>query len=78
MELCFTDEGFDVELVVDADLAALTAVWLGRVRLADAIAAGSIRLDGDDDARPLFSRWFGLSPFANGVAERILAGAGVR
>ena len=78
VELCFTDEGFDVELAVDADLAALTAVWLGRLRLADAIAAGSIRLDGDDDARPLFSRWFGLSPFANGVAERILAGAGVR
>ena len=78
VELCFTDEGFDVELAVDADLAALTAVWLGRLRLSDAIAAGSIRLDGDDDARPLFSRWFGLSPFANGVAERILAGAGAR
>jgi DNA-binding HxlR family transcriptional regulator len=78
VELCFTDEGFDVQLAVDADLAALTAVWLGRLRLSDAIAAGSIRLDGDDDARPLFSRWFGLSPFANGVAERILAGAGAR
>ncbi len=73
VDLCFTDEGFDVGLAVDADLAALTAVWLGRLRLADAIAAGSVRLDGDDDARPLFSRWFGLSPFADGVAERILA-----
>jgi DNA-binding HxlR family transcriptional regulator len=78
VELCFTDEGFDVELAVDADLAALTAVWLGRLRLADAITAGSIRLDGDDDARPLFSRWFGLSPFADGGAERILAAAGAR
>jgi DNA-binding HxlR family transcriptional regulator len=78
VELCFTDEGFDVELAVDADLAALTAVWLGRLRLADAITAGSIRLDGDEDARPLFSRWFGLSPFADGGAERILAGSGAR
>lgn len=76
VDLCFTDEGFDVELAVDADLAALTAVWLGRLRLADAIAAGSVRLEGDDDARPLFSRWFGLSPFANGGAERILAARG--
>ena len=75
VDLCFTDEGFDVELAVDADLAALTAVWLGRVRLAEAIAAGSIRLEGDEDARPLFSRWFGLSPFADGGAERILSGA---
>jgi len=75
VDLCFTDEGFEVEIAVDADLAALTAVWLGRIRLAEAIAAGSIRLEGDDDARPEFVRWFGLSPFANGGAERILARA---
>jgi DNA-binding HxlR family transcriptional regulator len=73
VDLCFTDEGFDVELAVDADLAALTAVWLGRLGLAEAIAAGSIRLDGDEDARPLFGRWFGLSPFADGGAERTRA-----
>jgi len=78
VDLCFTDEGFDVELAVDADVAALAAVWLGRLPLADAIAAGSIRLDGDQDARPLFGRWFGLSPFAGGGAERILARAGAR
>jgi len=73
VDLCFTDEGFEIELAVEADLAALTAVWLGRLSLADAIAAGSVRLDGDEDARPLFGRWFGLSPFANGGAQRILA-----
>src|SRR5438270_12056721 len=78
VDLCFTDEGFDVELAVDADVASLTAVWLVRQRLAEAIAAGSIRLEGDDDARPLFSRWFGLSPFADGGAERILMQAGTR
>ena len=71
VDLCFTDEGFDPELVIDADLAALTAVWLGRVRLTEAIAAGSIHLDGDEDARHLLARWFGLSPFADGGAERI-------
>jgi DNA-binding HxlR family transcriptional regulator len=75
VDLCFTDEGFDVELAVDADLGALTAVWLGRMRLAEALAAGAIRLDGDDAARPMFSRWFGLSPYADGGADRILARA---
>src|SRR2546429_1404009 len=74
VDLCFTDEGFDVELAVDADLAALTAVWLGRKRLADAIATGSIRFEGDDDGK-LFGRRFGLSPFAAGGADRVLAGA---
>ncbi|TMD59258.1 MAG: helix-turn-helix transcriptional regulator [Chloroflexi bacterium] len=78
VDLCFTDEGFDVELAVEADLAALTAVWLGRLRLADATAAGSVRLDGEEDARSLFGRWFGLSPFAYGGAERILTGAVAR
>ena len=76
VHLCFTDEGFDVELAVDPDLAALTAVWLGRKRLAEAVAAGSIRLEGDEDSANLFGRWFGLSPFAGGGAQRILAGAG--
>lgn len=73
IDLCLTDEGFDAELLVDADLAALTAVWLGRARLSDAIAAGSIHLDGDEDARRLFGRWFGLSQYADGGADRILA-----
>jgi DNA-binding HxlR family transcriptional regulator len=70
VELCFTDEGFDVELTVDADLAALTAVWLGRLRLAQAIASGAIRLDGDDDAQFLFGRWLGLSPYAGLPTKR--------
>lgn len=77
IDLCFTDDGYVPELVVDADLRVLTTVWLGRVRLTDAIAAGSIRLDGAEDARNLFARWFGLSPFAGGGAERILAEARV-
>ncbi len=72
-DLCFDDEGFDVELVVDADLAALTAVWLGRIRLADAVARQAVRLEGDEKARRSFASWFGLSPFAEGGAERILA-----
>src|SRR3989442_15141656 len=45
--LCFTDESFRVELAVDADLAALTAGWLGRMRLAEGVAGGLIPLSGD-------------------------------
>jgi DNA-binding HxlR family transcriptional regulator len=76
VDLCFTDEGFDVELALDADLAALTNVWLGRLRLEEAIAARSVTLNGDDTARRLFVRWFGLSPYAQGGAERIIARVG--
>ena len=69
-------EGFDVDVALDADLGALTAVWLGRMRLADAIAAGAVRIDGEDEARRGFPKWFGLSPFANGGAERVLSRVG--
>jgi len=75
VDLCFSDEGFEPALAVDADLAALTRVWLGRERLVDALAKGEIRLDGDADDERAFVRWFGLSPFAEGGAERILAAA---
>ena len=73
IDLCFMDEGFEPALTIDADLAALTRVWLGRKRLAEAIAAGEIRFDGDTHHQRSFARWFGLSPFAEGGAERILA-----
>lgn len=73
IDLCFTDEGFEVDLAIDADLAALTAVWLGRLALRDAIAAGSVRVEGDGTDVARFAKWFGLSPFANGGAERILS-----
>jgi len=53
-------------------------VWLGRLRLSEAIAAGSIRLEGDEETHPLFSRWFGLSPFADGGAEHILTAGGAK
>jgi DNA-binding HxlR family transcriptional regulator len=72
IDLCFTDEGFEPGLTIDADLAALTRVWLGRKRLADAVAAGEVRVDGDTQDQRSFARWFGLSPFAEGGAERIL------
>jgi DNA-binding HxlR family transcriptional regulator len=73
IDLCFTDEGFEPDLAVDADLAALTRVWLGRERLAEAISAGEIVIDGDADEQRAFMRWFGISPFADGGADRILA-----
>ena len=73
IDLCFTDEDFEPALTIDADLGALTRVWLGREPIAQAIAAGEVRIDGDADDQRSFTRWFGLSPFAEGGAERILA-----
>jgi hypothetical protein len=64
VDVCFTDPGFDVDLVVSADIAAMGRVWTGHLTFAQAIRAG-----GNSDRRPgslveAFPSWFLLSPFA--------------
>jgi DNA-binding HxlR family transcriptional regulator len=64
VDLCLKDPGFEEDLVVDADAAALTRVWMGDVRLGDAIRQGLIRLDGLPMFRRAFPTWLALSTFA--------------
>jgi DNA-binding HxlR family transcriptional regulator len=63
-ELCLTDPGFDVDLVLRADLRALTAVWLGDLAFERAVRDGSIVLEGRPALRRAFPSWLALSVFA--------------
>ena len=63
-ELCFHDPGRETDLVVTADIEALTRVFLGRMTLSGARAEGRIELDGPRDLVAAFPRWLGLSRFA--------------
>lgn len=64
VDLCLKDPGFEVDLVVDADLAALTKVWMGDARLVDAMRSGLVRLEGPRVLVRAFPGWLGLSEFA--------------
>jgi HxlR-like helix-turn-helix len=64
VELCLSDPGFDVDLHVRADVAALTRVYLGHVPLAETLRSGSVQLTGSRELRSGFRRWLGISPFA--------------
>lgn len=64
VDLCLKDPGFEEDLVVHADVAALTRVWMGDVRLADAMRQDLIRLDGLPVFRRAFPTWLALSSFA--------------
>jgi DNA-binding HxlR family transcriptional regulator len=64
VDLCLKDPGFEVDLVVDADVAALTRAWMGDVRLADVMRQGLIRLDGLPIFARAFPTWLALSSFA--------------
>ena len=46
VDLCLKDPGFEVDLAVVADLAALTRLWLWRLGWREAVRAGSVRVEG--------------------------------
>jgi DNA-binding HxlR family transcriptional regulator len=64
VELCLTDPGFDVGLVVQADLRTLTRVYLGQISLREALREGSVEVSGRRDLRSGLPAWLGISPFA--------------
>jgi DNA-binding HxlR family transcriptional regulator len=75
-EMCFHDPGRDVDMVVTADLEALTKVILGRLRLGDAIDSGDIVLDGSRELVRSFPQWLGLSRYAPYATELARAAEG--
>src|SRR6476661_1792020 len=50
VDFCIIEPGFEVDLFVDADLAALSRVWLGEVPIRQAIREGNVNLTGDRQA----------------------------
>jgi len=63
-DICLKDPGFPVDLVVRAELGALTRAWMGDVALATVIRSGLVRLEGPDDLVSGFAGWLALSSFA--------------
>jgi hypothetical protein len=64
VELCLEDHGFEPDLFVDADLRAMTEVYLGRLTLAQAMETGLVDVYGSRSLVRAFPRWIGVSSFA--------------
>jgi DNA-binding HxlR family transcriptional regulator len=62
VDLCLTDPGFEVDVLLDADLRSLTQVWMGDVRFGDALADGRITLTGPREVTRRIPDWFGQHP----------------
>ena len=77
VDLCVTDPGHEVDLHVEAELAALARVWLGDASFESALRARQIRLLGPRALARDFPSWWLLSPFARvprlGTAARAVA-----
>lgn len=69
--VCRDDPGFDVDLLVTADIAAFYHVWLGRITLAEAMDHRLVQIDGPPALIRAFPRWLQLSRFADVVRESV-------
>jgi DNA-binding HxlR family transcriptional regulator len=64
VDLCFTDPGFGVDLFVDAEVKALTQIYLAHMTVAAALRKGEITLTGTPRYRRAFATWIGVTPYA--------------
>lgn len=69
--ICLKPPGFETDVIVRADLAAMYQVWLGRITFAEALRDALIVVDGTPALVRAFPRWFTLSPTA-GVIKAAL------
>jgi DNA-binding HxlR family transcriptional regulator len=73
VSVCLQHPRFEIDLHVTADLEAFYRVWLGRIPLAQALRAGSVRFDGMPAAVRAFPQWFAWSPMAEAVRAAVNA-----
>jgi DNA-binding HxlR family transcriptional regulator len=64
VDLCILEPGFEVDLFVNADLAAFSRVWLGEIPIRQAIREGALNLNGDRQLARDFPSWLLLSTLA--------------
>jgi DNA-binding HxlR family transcriptional regulator len=65
VDVCAKDPGFEVDMMVRADVGTLARVWVGRLPWADAVRSGGIKLEGARTLVQAFPGWLQLSHFAH-------------
>lgn len=63
-DLCKFDPGYEIDILVTADLRAMTSVWMGLSKLRDEIDGGHIRIDAVPELEARLKSWLKLSVFA--------------
>lgn len=76
VSLCFTDPGYDVDVVLETPLATLYEIWEGRIELGRAVRDGQVRLLGRRDVVLRLPSALLLSPVAPYVRRSLAMGSG--
>lgn len=61
VSVCLTDPGFELDVLVTADLATFFQVWLGRCSFAEAMDNGHVEVAGLPALTDALPNWFGYS-----------------
>ena len=69
VSICLTDPGFDLDLLVTADLSAFFQIWLGRLTFEEAVQAGTVEVDGIPALADALPNWLAYSLAAPAVRE---------
>lgn len=67
VSVCLQRPGFDIDVVVTADIMAFYRVWLGRSTMSEALRRKQIQLDGTPGDIRAFPSWFMWSPMVDTV-----------
>ena len=64
VDLCTIEPGHEIDVLVTADLRAMTSAWMGMSAFEEELAHSRITLDGDPMLSVTFTRWVGRSGLA--------------
>jgi hypothetical protein len=62
--ICQTDPGYEIGVLITADLALCFRLWLGRITYAEAVRDHDMQVDGVPHLVRAFPDWFAWSPAA--------------
>ncbi|THF58305.1 winged helix-turn-helix transcriptional regulator [Ollibium composti] len=64
VDLCSSDPGYEVNLLVRSSLRTMTAIWMGFAAIPRELEAGRLELEGERPIANAIQRWLSLSTFA--------------
>jgi DNA-binding HxlR family transcriptional regulator len=64
VSVCLTDPGFDLDVLVTADLAAFYRIWLGHLDFSAALQEGLVKIEAIPALARNFPHWFAYSQAA--------------
>ena len=71
VSVCLTHPGFEIDVLVTADLSTFYQVWLGRIRYTDALRERKVEVEAIPSLARNFPHWFAWSPAATTVRSEI-------